>query len=70
VPLTAFVVESALQLSWPADHLGWRLEAQTNPIAIGLGTNWFTVPGSAATNQMAMPLNPAIDSVFFRLVYP
>ena len=34
----------SLILSWPWDHTGWRLQAQTNSLAIGLGTNWFNVP--------------------------
>src|SRR5262249_53403474 len=34
-----------LQLSWPLDHLGWRLQAQTNTSGTGLGTNWGTVSG-------------------------
>ena len=60
----------SLMLSWPADHTGWRLETQTNSLATGLGTNWFTVVGSAATNQFSIPINGAGSSVFFRLVYP
>ena len=59
-----------IQLNWPTDHLGWRLETQTNPITAGLGTNWTTVPGSTGTNQVFMPINAANGSVFFRLVYP
>jgi hypothetical protein len=55
-----------LQLGWPADYAHWRLEAQTN----SLGTNWSTVAGSTATNQVSFPLNPLNGSVFFRLVYP
>jgi len=61
---------NALQLSWPSDHTGWRIEAQTNSIAVGIGTNWFTVSGSDATNQIFLPINPANGSVFLRLVYP
>jgi len=55
-----------LQLSWPPDHLGWRLQMQTN----GLGTNWVTVAYS--TNMLAtnLLLNPAYGGVFLRLVYP
>jgi autotransporter-associated beta strand protein len=70
--ITAAVVNggSALQVSWPADHTGWHLQAQTNALNIGITTNWFVVTGSAATNQMVMPLNPANGSVFYRLVYP
>jgi hypothetical protein len=62
-----------LQLSWPPDHQGWRLQIQTNPLAAGLApnpTNWATVPNS--TNVMAtnVMINPANGSVFLRLVYP
>lgn len=59
-----------LQLSWPADHLGWRLESQTNTLVIGLGTNWATVTGSSTTNQMSFPIKQSEGSVFFRLIYP
>lgn len=68
--ITVAVTGSTLQLTWPTDRTGWRLEAQTNQLAIGLDTNWFTVSGSAATNQMFVPLNLGVGSVFFRLVYP
>lgn len=59
-----------LQLSWPADHLGWRLEAQTNSLITGIGTNWVTIPGSSATNQVSLVISPTHPSVFFRSTYP
>jgi hypothetical protein len=59
-----------LQFSWPRDHTGWSLQAQTNSIQVGIGINWFTVPGSTLTNQMSFPISPASDAVFFRLAYP
>ena len=59
-----------LELSWPADHTGWRLQVQTNSLATGLGTNWVTVPGSTAVNSVTNTVNPANGSVFYRLVYP
>jgi autotransporter-associated beta strand protein len=59
-----------LTLSWPADHTGWRLEAQTNSLNSGLGTNWFTVSDSAATNQIILPVITTNGGVFYRLVYP
>ncbi len=65
------VVDSGqMQLNWPADHIGWRLEAQTNALSVGLGINWVTVPGSAQTNQIVVPISENNSSVFFRLVYP
>ncbi len=57
-----------LTLSWPADHSGWRLQAQTN--SYGLGNNWLDVPNSKATNQMTFILDPTAGCVFYRLVYP
>jgi hypothetical protein len=59
-----------LNLSWPSDHIGWRLQVQTNDWNSGLGTNWVDVIGSTATNQMNVPINAVNGSVFFRLVYP
>jgi hypothetical protein len=58
---------SQLQLIWPSDHIGWRLQMQTN--AIGLGTNWLTVSGSMATNRLTVPITSNVTS-FFRLAYP
>jgi len=46
------------------------LQSQTNAINAGLSTNWLTIPGTDATNQALVPVNPANGSVFFRLIYP
>ncbi|TAL02925.1 MAG: hypothetical protein EPO07_06800 [Verrucomicrobia bacterium] len=59
-----------LQLNWPLDHTGWQLQAQTNSLSTGLGTNWANVAGSTQTNQVIVPANPANGAVFFRLVRP
>lgn len=61
---------SNLTLSWPADHIGWRLQVQTNSLSAGLGSNWVDVPNSGATNLIAMPVSPDNGSVFYRMVYP
>jgi len=58
-----------LNLSWPADHLGWTLQVQTNSSSIGLSTNWVNVPGSASVTNEVIPLSPANGSVFFRMIY-
>jgi outer membrane autotransporter protein len=71
VPITFSVTGgNTLQLSWPADHTGWRLQAQTNAPGVGLGTNWATIPGSTTVNTVNMPIDQSRASVFFRLVYP
>jgi hypothetical protein len=64
------VVGGQLQLSWPQDHLGWRLQIQTNDLNYGLGTNWTTVPDSTNINSMNITINPANGAVFLRLIYP
>jgi hypothetical protein len=61
---------TAMDLSWPADHTGWRLQAQTNSLSTGLTTTWHTVPGSTTTNHMIIPVAPGNPTVFFRLIYP
>ena len=58
-----------LTLNWPASHIGWRLQAQTNTPQIGLSTNWSNL-GFATTNSATLPLDPANPAVFYRLVYP
>ena len=59
-----------LQFLWSLDHLGWRLQSQTNVLNNGLGTNWATVADSSTTNQVWIPIVPTNGSVFFRLTYP
>jgi autotransporter-associated beta strand protein len=59
-----------LSLSWPADHLGWYLQVQTNALSIGLQTNsalWFDVPNSSNIDSTNMLINPKNPSVFYRL---
>jgi fibronectin-binding autotransporter adhesin len=70
IPITYIVSGSFLTLSWPADHIGWRLQAQTNSISVGLSTNWLDIPNSSATNQMTFSLDPTAGCDFYRLLYP
>ncbi|HEV2453123.1 MAG TPA: autotransporter-associated beta strand repeat-containing protein, partial [Verrucomicrobiae bacterium] len=59
-----------LNLSWPADHLGWLLQVQTNSVAKGLGNNWVTVPNSGNVDSTNFPIVPANGAVFYRIMYP
>ncbi len=68
--LSFTVSGGAIQFSWPTDHIGWRLECQTNSLGTGLNTNWSTVVGSALTNQISIPMTLANGSIFYRLAYP
>jgi autotransporter-associated beta strand protein len=63
------VTNGNLSLSWPADHTGWVLQAQTNAAGVGLTGNWVDVTGSSSTNQVVVPLHGDAGSVFYRLIY-
>jgi len=68
--LTFTVTGHTLALSWPADHLGWHVQAQTNALNKGVGTNWVTIPGSDTVTSTSITIDPAQPAVFYRLTYP
>jgi hypothetical protein len=68
--MTMGATGNTIALSWPADHLGWHLQVQTNTLGSGLGTNWVTLSGSELTTGTNITINPATGAVFYRLVYP
>ena len=68
--LTYSVGGGQLTLSWPASHLGWILQAQTNALSIGISSNWSDVAGSASATQAVRPIDPASPTVFYRLRSP
>ncbi len=59
-----------LTVSWPATHLGWNLQSQTNALNKGLGTNWVTIPGTSAVTFTNLTIIPANPTVFYRLSKP
>jgi hypothetical protein len=68
--LTGVATNGGLVVSWPATHLGWILQSQTNPIAAGLRTNWSDIAGSENWTGATFGLNATNDVVFFRLRHP
>ena len=68
--IVAALTNSNWTLSWPADHIGWLLQAQTNTVKVGISTNWFTVTGSGSTNKVVIPINLVNGTVFYRLMFP
>lgn len=64
------LTNSQLTLSWPPDHLGWTLEAQTNSLDVGLSNNWTQVVGSTGVTNITIPINLTNGTVFYRLMYP
>jgi autotransporter-associated beta strand protein len=72
VYITNGVSGTNLVLTWPADHTGWQLLAQTNNLNSGVSLNpadWGSVPGSETTNQVWLPIDSARKSEFYRLHY-
>jgi autotransporter-associated beta strand protein len=69
--LTNSVSGSTLTLSWPADHLGWHLQMQTNSLASGLKTSgWVVVPGSDQMTSTNISITKTNPTVFYRITYP
>lgn len=63
-PMTVTNNGSQLQLSWPTDRIGWRLQAKTNLS----DSVWSDIAGTATTNFIALPMTN--NCGFFRLIYP
>jgi len=61
---------SVLYLTWPADHIGWQLQAQTNKVSVGIKANWANYNPSTGTNQVIIPVNLTNGTVFYRLMFP
>ena len=72
--LTNGVSGSTLTLTWPADHLGYRLLVQTNNLNKGVSSNtndWGTVAGSQSiTSTNIAIIKAGVTNMYYRLVYP
>ena len=72
--LTNSVSGNNLVLSWPGDHLGYRLLVQTNNLNKGVSGNigdWGTVPGSTnLTGTSITILKTGVTNMYYKLVYP
>lgn len=68
--VTAVAVGSNYEVSWPADHIGWQLQVQTNAVSVGISNNWMPWTGSTTTNKVYVPILQSNPSVFLRLTYP
>jgi autotransporter-associated beta strand protein len=66
--VTATVSGGQLNMSWPSVWTGLHVQVQTNTLAKGLGTNWFTIPGTDLNNSYSATLGKQTNSsVFYRL---
>jgi autotransporter-associated beta strand protein len=60
---------NTLNLAWPT-NAGWLLQAQTNSLQTGLGTNWVTLPGSDSVTNLSVTVNPTNGATFYRMIHP
>jgi hypothetical protein len=65
--LTLAQTATSLTLSWPQIYTSYSLRGQTNPLAIGLTTNWARVLGVSG-NQITIPIDRSNGAVFFQLI--
>jgi autotransporter-associated beta strand protein len=69
VSLSTSLSGKNLTISWPASHLGWLLQVQTNSLSVGINqNNWFTVGGSSGVTSVVVPIDSTAPTVFYRLV--
>lgn len=68
--ITATVNGSNLEITWPATHIGWILQAQTNSLTVGLTTNWVSIPSTATASGYTNTIDPTKGNVFYRLSQP
>ena len=66
--ITYSVTGNQLTLSWPASYQGWLL--QSNSASLNQSSAWQTVPGSDASTQQVITIDPAKAAVFYRMVHP
>ena len=62
-----------LALTWPATHLGWILQSQTNSLSVGIIANsnaWHDITSTASVTSTNIPVNQANPTVFYRLRHP
>ena len=65
--ITTSVSGNQLTIAWPADQIGWVLQANLN---LSNPTGWMDVPGSDTNSQWIMTIDSSIPTVFFRLRLP
>lgn len=71
--ITFGVSGNTLTLSWPADHIGWILQAQTNSLGAGLSPlagNWTDISSSTSGGTSVITIDPTKPTVYYRLRHP
>lgn len=59
---------NTLNLSWPADHLGWMV--QSNSLNLAVPADWYDLSNTVAGTNYSVTINAAQPNVFYRLRHP
>ena len=59
---------NTLNLSWPADHLGWMV--QSNSLNLAVPADWYDLSNTVAGTNYSATINAAQPNVFYRLRHP
>ena len=59
---------NTLNLSWPADHLGWLL--QSNSINLAISNDWFDITNTATVTNYSITVDATMTNVFYRMRKP
>ena len=71
--MTFSLNNTSLTINWPATHLGWILQSQTNKLGAGLtapSAAWYDMANTASGTSANITINPTNPTVFFRLRHP
>ncbi len=66
--LTFSVSGNTLNLSWPADHLGWLV--QSNAVNLAVPNDWQDLSNTATGTSYSITIDPTQANVFYRLREP
>ena len=62
------VTGNTLNLTWPADHLGWMV--QSNSVNLAVPADWYDISNTISGTNYSITLDPAKTNVFYRLRKP
>jgi hypothetical protein len=66
--LTISLSGGSINLSWPANYLGWI--AQSNAVSVADANGWFDIPGSSSVTSLVITPSPNWMEMYYRLRSP
>jgi autotransporter-associated beta strand protein len=66
--ITYSINGNVLNLSWPADHLGWLV--QSNSVNLAVPADWYDISNTAAGTNYGITIDATKPNVFYRLRKP